>query len=114
MAKIGVSASTSTSMDGGKTRTRCFHPAITFACSSSLPMDWRTDFPADLRILSTKTQTGGSQDRCDAKRQSSFNSTFRLRLNLRHAELDCHAVSCRSDEHTYELNSLMRNSYAAF
>src|SRR3546814_17881397 len=92
MAKIGVSASTSTSMDGGKTRTRCFHPAITFACSSSLPMDWRTEFPADLRILSTRTQTAGSQDRGEAKRQSSFHSTFRLRQNFPHTDIGWQAV----------------------
>src|SRR3546814_7390671 len=104
MAKIGVSASTSTSMDGGKTRTRCFHPAITFACSSSLPMDWRTEFPADLRILSKRTHTAGSPDRCDAKRQSSFHSTFRLRPTFTHAEI-------RSEEHQSELQSLMRITF---
>src|SRR3546814_15607481 len=57
-------------------------------------MDWRTEFPADLRILSTRTQTAGSQDRCEAKRQSSFHSTSRLRPNFTHAEIGWHAVLC--------------------
>src|SRR3546814_8372872 len=91
------------------------HPDRSHGCSFACPsIGGGTDLSCGLRAGSQPAHDGKRRRKWNTKTPTSTRWIFRRGAVWRRINWQCSFISDSSEEHTSELQSLMRNSYAVF